>query len=103
MILQVDKIEDGLEFINCRPKPLALYAFTKNKELQRKIICETSSGSVTFNDAILQVYIYIYISACCYLAKLFAILMYSLLILEREIHEGLIAWGLLYMCEVCCG
>ncbi|XP_028757146.1 aldehyde dehydrogenase family 3 member F1 isoform X2 [Neltuma alba] len=53
-IITLDKIEDGIEFINSRPKPLALYVFTKNKELQRRMISETSSGSVTFNDAILQ-------------------------------------------------
>ncbi|XP_054816351.1 aldehyde dehydrogenase family 3 member F1-like [Prosopis cineraria] len=53
-VITLDKVEDGIEFINSRPKPLALYVFTKNKELQRRMISETSSGSVTFNDAILQ-------------------------------------------------
>jgi aldehyde dehydrogenase (NAD+) len=53
--LQVDKIEDSIEFISSRPKPLALYVFSKNKTLQNRMISETSSGSVTFNDAILQV------------------------------------------------
>ncbi|CAL0322132.1 unnamed protein product [Lupinus luteus] len=53
-IITVEKIEDSIEFINSRPKPLAIYAFTKNKTLQRRMISETSSGSVVFNDAILQ-------------------------------------------------
>lgn len=53
--LQVEKIEDSIKFINSRPKPLALYVFTKNQTLQRRMISETSSGSVTINDAILQV------------------------------------------------
>ncbi|KEH30216.1 putative aldehyde dehydrogenase (NAD(+)) [Medicago truncatula] len=53
-IITVDKIEDSIEFISSRPKPLALYVFTKNKTLQNRMISETSSGSVTFNDAILQ-------------------------------------------------
>jgi len=53
--LQVEKIEDSIKFINARPKPLALYVFTKNHTLQRRMISETSSGSVTINDAVLQV------------------------------------------------
>ncbi|KAK7325035.1 hypothetical protein VNO77_29067 [Canavalia gladiata] len=53
-IITLEKIEDGIEFINSRPKPLAIYAFTKNKTLQRRMVSETSSGSLVFNDAILQ-------------------------------------------------
>ncbi|KAJ1421999.1 Aldehyde/histidinol dehydrogenase [Sesbania bispinosa] len=51
---KVEKIEDSIKFISSRPKPLALYVFTKNQTLQKRMISETSSGSVTFNDAILQ-------------------------------------------------
>ncbi|KAF4351028.1 hypothetical protein G4B88_028828 [Cannabis sativa] len=50
----LEKIEDSIEFIKLRPKPLAIYAFTKSKTLERRIISETSSGSVTMNDAIIQ-------------------------------------------------
>ncbi|KAK7261538.1 hypothetical protein RIF29_27852 [Crotalaria pallida] len=53
-IITLEKIENGIEFINSRPKPLAIYAFTKNKTLQRRLVSETSSGSIVFNDAILQ-------------------------------------------------
>ncbi|XP_020224013.1 aldehyde dehydrogenase family 3 member F1 [Cajanus cajan] len=53
-IITLDKIEDSVEFINSRPKPLAIYAFTKNQTLQRRLLSETSSGSLVFNDAILQ-------------------------------------------------
>ncbi|CAJ1933221.1 unnamed protein product [Sphenostylis stenocarpa] len=53
-IITVEKIEDTIKFINSRPKPLALYVFTKNKTLEKRMVSETSSGSVTFNDAILQ-------------------------------------------------
>ncbi|KHN25245.1 Aldehyde dehydrogenase family 3 member F1 [Glycine soja] len=54
LVEKVEKIEDSIKFINSRPKPLALYVFTKNQTLQRRMISETSSGSVTINDAILQ-------------------------------------------------
>lgn len=53
--LQLDKIEDSVNFINSMPKPLALYVFTKNKTLQNRMISETSSGSLMFNDSMLQV------------------------------------------------
>ncbi|RZB84279.1 aldehyde dehydrogenase family 3 member F1-like [Glycine soja] len=53
-IITVEKIEESVEFISSRPKALAIYAFTKNQTLQRRLVSETSSGSLVFNDAILQ-------------------------------------------------
>ncbi|CAK8536050.1 unnamed protein product [Lathyrus sativus] len=53
-IITVEKIEDSIEFINSKAKTLAIYAFTKNKTLQKRLVSETSSGSIVFNDAILQ-------------------------------------------------
>ncbi|KAK4486006.1 hypothetical protein RD792_008667 [Penstemon davidsonii] len=53
-IITLDKIEESIDFINEKPKPLAIYAFTKNDKLKKQILQETSSGSVTFNDAIIQ-------------------------------------------------
>ncbi|KAL4335767.1 hypothetical protein GQ457_07G036640 [Hibiscus cannabinus] len=53
-IITLDKIEDSIGFINSRPKPLAVYAFTKNEVLRKRMVSETSSGSVVFNDAIIQ-------------------------------------------------
>ncbi|QHO19032.1 hypothetical protein HN873_035296 [Arachis hypogaea] len=53
-IITVNKIGESIEFINSRPKPLAIYAFTKDETLKRRILTETSSGSVTFNDTMVQ-------------------------------------------------
>ncbi|KAI3976450.1 hypothetical protein MKX01_008308 [Papaver californicum] len=53
-IITLKKIEESIEFINLRPKPLALYVFTKNETLNRRMIDETSSGTLTFNDAVIQ-------------------------------------------------
>ncbi|KAG2674929.1 hypothetical protein I3760_13G160600 [Carya illinoinensis] len=53
-IITLEKIEDSIQFLNSRPKALAIYCFTKNKSLERKMISETSSGSMVFNDAIVQ-------------------------------------------------
>lgn len=53
--VQMDKIQESIEFINAKPKPLAIYAFTKDETFKRKILSETSSGSVVFNDTMVQV------------------------------------------------
>nr|XP_043637688.1 aldehyde dehydrogenase family 3 member F1-like [Erigeron canadensis] len=53
-IITLERIEDSIEFIRARPKPLALYAFTENEKFQKRLVSETSSGSIMFNDAILQ-------------------------------------------------
>ncbi|XP_057954955.1 aldehyde dehydrogenase family 3 member F1-like [Malania oleifera] len=53
-IITLKKIEDSIEFINSRPKALTLYVFTKNERFKQRIISETSSGGVTFNDTLVQ-------------------------------------------------
>ncbi|XP_024032931.1 aldehyde dehydrogenase family 3 member F1 isoform X2 [Morus notabilis] len=53
-IITLKNIQESIEFINSRPKPLAIYAFTKDETLKKRIISETSSGSVTFNDVMIQ-------------------------------------------------
>ncbi|XP_055574831.1 aldehyde dehydrogenase family 3 member A2-like [Falco cherrug] len=53
-ILTVRSVEEAIEFINRREKPLALYVFSNNKKLIRRVISETSSGGVTANDVIMH-------------------------------------------------
>ncbi|KAF5463049.1 hypothetical protein F2P56_018998 [Juglans regia] len=53
-IITIDKIQESIDIINSRSKPLAIYAFTKDETLKRKILAETSSGSVVFNDTMIQ-------------------------------------------------
>ncbi|XP_071710875.1 aldehyde dehydrogenase family 3 member F1-like [Rutidosis leptorrhynchoides] len=53
-IITMENIEESIDFINSKPKPLALYAFTKNENLKKRILDETSSGSVTFSDTLVQ-------------------------------------------------
>jgi acyl-CoA reductase-like NAD-dependent aldehyde dehydrogenase len=48
------EMDDALAFIRKRPKPLALYLFTKNRQLQKRILRETSSGSLVMNDVIVN-------------------------------------------------
>ena len=54
-ILEYDNIAEAIEQINRHPKPLALYLFTHNKQLQQQVLRETSSGGVCINDTIMQI------------------------------------------------
>ncbi|KGL91398.1 Fatty aldehyde dehydrogenase, partial [Charadrius vociferus] len=53
-ILTVKSVDEAIEFINRREKPLALYVFSNNKQLIRRVISETSSGGVTANDVFMH-------------------------------------------------
>nr|ABK96187.1 unknown [Populus trichocarpa] len=53
-IITLNNIHDSIEFISSRPKPLAIYAFTRDETFKKQILSKTSSGSVTFNDTLLQ-------------------------------------------------
>ena len=52
-IITVNSIDEGIAFVNDRPKPLALYAFSDNDEVLDHIISRTSSGSVCTNDTMM--------------------------------------------------
>lgn len=54
-VLTYDTIEDAIALINQRPKPLALYIFSRNKSLQQTVLQRTSSGGACINDTILQI------------------------------------------------
>jgi aldehyde dehydrogenase (NAD+) len=53
-ILTYKNIEEVIEYINARPKPLALYYYGRNKKDRKLINQQTSSGSLVFNDSVLQ-------------------------------------------------
>ena len=53
--MQLNNIQESIEFVNLRPKPLVIYAFTKDETLKKQIVAQTSSGSVVFNDTMVQV------------------------------------------------
>ncbi|MGH3457474.1 aldehyde dehydrogenase family protein [Aeromicrobium sp.] len=54
-VLTVDGVGDAIEFVNARPKPLALYAFTRSKQVRRKIVDEVPAGGVVFNHVAMHV------------------------------------------------
>ncbi|MDZ8104493.1 MAG: aldehyde dehydrogenase [Nostoc sp. DedQUE12a] len=54
-IIEYSDIAEAIALINSRPKPLALYLFSQNKNLQKRVLQETSSGGVCINDTIMHV------------------------------------------------
>lgn len=53
-VMTYSNLDKAINDINKHPKPLALYLFTNNKEVEDKVINEISSGGVSINDTILH-------------------------------------------------
>ncbi|KAH7908395.1 aldehyde dehydrogenase [Hygrophoropsis aurantiaca] len=53
-IVPVDSLDDAIRFIQARPHPLVLYAFTDNDDFKGRLINETQSGGIAFNDTFQQ-------------------------------------------------
>ncbi|MEH2151212.1 aldehyde dehydrogenase [Nostoc sp.] len=54
-VIEYTDIAEAIALINSRPKPLALYLFSQNKNLQKRVLQESSSGGVCINDTVMQV------------------------------------------------
>ncbi|MEQ8753788.1 MAG: aldehyde dehydrogenase [Coleofasciculus sp. G1-WW12-02] len=53
-VLEYSNFNDAIAQINARPKPLALYLFSKDKHKQQQVLQQTSSGGVCLNDTVMQ-------------------------------------------------
>jgi aldehyde dehydrogenase (NAD+) len=53
-VLTIAGLEAALQQVRSRPKPLALYLFSNDKTAQQRTLQTTSSGSVCFNDVVMQ-------------------------------------------------
>lgn len=51
-VLTITSLDDAINFINERPKPLALYLFTSKRKNSKRVINETSYGGGCINDTI---------------------------------------------------
>ncbi len=51
-IMTYRSLDEVLDYINQRDRPLALYAFTHNQQIQEKILYSTLSGGVLFNNCL---------------------------------------------------
>lgn len=54
-VLRIRNLDEAIEQIHQRPKPLALYLFSKQRQAQEEILRRTSSGGVCFNDVVMHV------------------------------------------------
>jgi len=53
-VLEYTDLKEAIAQINARPKPLALYIFSKDKQKQEQVLQETSSGGVCINDTVMH-------------------------------------------------
>lgn len=53
-VVSVDSVQAACEFVNARPKPLALYVFSKSTQLARRVIDGVPSGGAVVNHAMMH-------------------------------------------------
>jgi acyl-CoA reductase-like NAD-dependent aldehyde dehydrogenase len=53
-IIEYTNLEEAINWINSQPKPLVLYLFSQNQNLQQQVVQTTSSGAVCLNETIIH-------------------------------------------------
>ncbi|MBI5692493.1 MAG: aldehyde dehydrogenase family protein [Verrucomicrobia bacterium] len=53
-VLPVADLEEAIREVRSRPSPLALYLFTRDRTIQRRVREETASGGLAVNDVVLH-------------------------------------------------
>jgi aldehyde dehydrogenase (NAD+) len=48
-VMTVQSLDDAINFVNSRPKPLAAYLFTKTKGIRERVVKEVSAGGMVVN------------------------------------------------------
>jgi aldehyde dehydrogenase (NAD+) len=51
-VFSVKSLDEAIDFVNRRDKPLALYVFSKDKQVAERVLTSTSSGGVCVNDCL---------------------------------------------------
>lgn len=51
-VLTFENVNDVIQYIQAHDKPLALYCFSSNKSFQDKVLAETTSGGIVFNQVL---------------------------------------------------
>lgn len=54
-IIEYGNLKEAIDLIKSRPKPLALYIFSKNDRKVDRILAETSAGGVSINDTLMHI------------------------------------------------
>lgn len=53
-VIEYDGLTEAISLVNSRPKPLALYFFSRDKGKQERVLRETSSGGCCINDTVIH-------------------------------------------------
>ncbi len=53
-IAEYSHLDEALEIVGSKPRPLALYVFTRSKKIQRKVVMNTQSGSGGINETVVH-------------------------------------------------
>jgi aldehyde dehydrogenase (NAD+) len=54
-VITVESVDDAVQFVNGREKPLALYVFTGSESTAHRVVRQTSSGGVCVNHTLMHV------------------------------------------------
>ncbi len=54
-VITIDSVDEAIDFVNAREKPLALYVFTGDDATARRTVARTSSGGVSINGTLLHI------------------------------------------------
>jgi len=54
-VITYRKLQEAIDFVNSKDKPLALYIFSESAERKEKIIRETSAGGTCVNDVLVHI------------------------------------------------
>ena len=53
-IKEYENLEETIDYVNSKPRPLALYYFGTDKDSENKILNRTTSGGAAINDVVWQ-------------------------------------------------
>src|SRR5260370_38941117 len=53
-VLEVDSVQEAIDFVNARPNPLGLYVFAGDHTVAEEILHSTASGDAIVNDCTVQ-------------------------------------------------
>src|SRR6185312_11833756 len=54
-LVAADSVEDAVEYVNARPRPLALYHFDNDRQRTRRVLDKTVAGGVSVNDTVMHI------------------------------------------------
>lgn len=55
LVVTVESMQQAIQYVQSRPKPLSMYVFAKDRKTQEEIIYNTSAGGVTVNGTLFHV------------------------------------------------